>query len=66
VLVGEIVNGLEVEPVFHVYVFAPVAVNVVLCPLQIVVEFTFTTGNGLTLTVAIALDVHPFVVPVTV
>ena len=64
--VGETDNVLAVEPVFQLYVVAPDAVNEVDCPLQMVEEFTVIVGKGFTLTVAIAVLVHPAVVPVTV
>jgi hypothetical protein len=51
----------------HVYEFAPLAVSVVDCPLQIVAEETVTTGRGFTVTVTCVVAVHPLLsVPVTV
>ena len=37
-----------------------------LCPAQIVAELTFTTGFGFTVTVDVAVEVHPANVPVIV
>ena len=45
---------------------APFAVKVAVSPTQIVGEFTVTTGNGFTVTVATAVPTQPNVVPVTV
>lgn len=53
----------------HAYVEAPLAFNAVDCPAHIVglAGVTETTGNGFTLTVAVAVLVHPAaLVPVTV
>ena len=53
----------------HVYVVAPLAVNDVLLPLQIIGAdgVTVTVGVVLTVIVAVAVFVHPFAsVPVTV
>ena len=51
----------------HVYEFAPLAVNVVDCPSQIVAEVTVTIGSGLIVTITCALAEHPLAsVPVTV
>ena len=49
-------------PVFHAYVFAPLAVSVVLLPLQIVVEVAviLAVGNGFTVTVVEDNVIHPF------
>ena len=44
----------------------PLAVSVAVCPLHILGEFTVTIGLGFTVTVATAVPVQPFVVPVTV
>jgi hypothetical protein len=46
-------------------VVAPLAVNVAEVPLQIAGLFTVIIGFGVTVTVAIALPVHPKDVPVT-
>lgn len=66
-----VVNGvsvieLSVEPVDHRYVVAPETVNVVVCPAQIVVEFTVMAKLFPTVTVATAVPEHPPLVPVTV
>ena len=48
---------------------APLAVNVAVCPVQIIVELDteLTTGNGFTVTVTCAVAVQPLLsVPVTV
>ena len=58
--------ALVTAPVDHEYEVAPPLVNVALAPSQIVLELTIVTGIGLTVTVAIALPVHPALVPVTV
>ena len=51
----------------HEYVFAPLAVSTVFCPLQIVMSGeTVTTGIGFTVTVTCAVAVHPFASAVTV
>ena len=65
-----VVSGYAVfvplTPAVQVYVVAPFGIRVAVCPSQMVGEFTVTTGNGLTVTVATAVDVQPSVVPVTV
>lgn len=63
---GETFNGLDVEPVFHEYVEAPLAVKVAVPPAQIVGELTITVGRGVTDTFDTAVLVQPFVAPVTV
>ena len=51
----------------HEYVFAPVAVSVAFCPVQIVIfGETVNTGIGFIVTVTCAVDVHPDASPVTV
>jgi hypothetical protein len=51
----------------HVYVLAPLAVSVALCPMQMVgFGVTVTTGIGFTVTVTCAVAVHPRTSPVTV
>ncbi len=51
----------------QVYVFAPLAVSVVLAPLQMLGEFTLTVGNGKTVKIAVAVFKQPFTaVPVIV
>ena len=48
---GETVMKAVVEPLLHLYVLPPVAVKVVLVPLQIlVVPVMLATGKGLTVT----------------
>jgi hypothetical protein len=49
-----------------VYVAAPPAVKVATCPVQIVGEVTVTSNEEATVTVAIAVEVQPLDVPVTV
>ena len=61
VVVLRYVDGL------HAYVLAPLAVNVVLCPVQMVMlGDTVSTGIGLIVTVTCAVAVHPLASPVTV
>jgi hypothetical protein len=51
----------------HEYVFAPLAVNVVFAPLQILGEFTARVGKGKTVTILVIVFVQPFTaVPVIV
>jgi hypothetical protein len=55
------VGGLQL------YVFAPLAVSVVFCPVQMVMfGETVTTGMGFMVTVTCTVDVHPDASPVTV
>jgi hypothetical protein len=63
--VGEIVIRLPVMPELHKYVLAPLAINVVVCPEQIVDEFTVTVGKGVTEIVAVVVLEQPKVIPVT-
>jgi len=56
-------------PVFQLYVFAPLAVNTEVAPLHIAAGLAdaLTDGNGFTVTLTVAVPVHPAVlVPVTV
>jgi hypothetical protein len=57
-----------VAPLLQAYVPPPAAVNVVLAPLQITdVPVMLAVGNGLTVTVLVAVEVQPFaLVTVTV
>jgi hypothetical protein len=64
--VGVTEIGFVEAPVDQEYESAPVAVKSVLSPEQIVGEFTLTTGNGLTVTVATAVAEQPLEDPVTV
>ena len=46
---------------------APPAVSVMFCPVQMLAfGVTVTTGNGFTVTVTCAVEVHPLILPVTV
>jgi hypothetical protein len=57
------------NPPDQLYVFAPLAVNTELAPLHIAVGLAdaVTVGNGFTVTLTVAVPVHPAVlVPVTV
>ena len=63
------VDDPVIAPGFQVYVLAPVAVKVELCPTQMVagVAAKFNVGVGLTVTATVPLPVHPaVVVPATV
>lgn len=73
VLVGEAATVAPVVPLNpvagdHEYVVAPLAVSVVLPPVQMVLEsgVTVITGSGVTVTVVVAVDEQLPVVPVTV
>jgi hypothetical protein len=69
VIIGEAVavfTPVDVAPALHVYVVAPPAVSVAVAPEQIVGEFTVTVGIAFTVTVEIAVLLHPADVPVTV
>ena len=61
-----VVAGLPLKPPVQVYVVAPFAVNVAVCPEHIPGEFTVTVGSGVTVTVATAVLLQPLAVPVTV
>jgi len=56
----------ELAPADHVYVVAPPADKLAVCPAQIVGELTVIDIAGATVTVATAEEVHPKDVPVTV
>mgnify|MGYP006957740211 CR=1 FL=1 len=61
------VDELNEEEGLHKYVFAPVALRVVDCPLQILSSGeTEITGYGLTVIVTCAVAVHPSKSPMTV
>ena len=66
--VGLTLMNDAVEPLLHKYVPPPVAVNVVLAPLQITfVPVMLAVGNGFTVTVLVAVAVQPLaLVTVTV
>lgn len=50
-----------VVPADHEYAEAPAAFKVaVVCPSQIAVELTVTTGNGFTTTLSVPVPTHPF------
>jgi len=69
VALGVTVMLAVLPPVFQLYVFAPLAVNTDISPLHIadVLAVAVTVGNGLTVTLTVAVPVHPAVlVPVTV
>ena len=61
-----VVAGFPLSPPVQLYVAAPLAVSEATWPLQILGLLTVTVGFGFTVTVADAVPVHPFVVPVTV
>jgi hypothetical protein len=65
---GVTVMAAVVAPLLQEYVPPPAAVKVVLAPLQITdVPVMLAVGNGLTVTVLVAVDVHPLaLVTVTV
>ena len=69
VLVGDTVLELPAPKLCdQLYVLAPLAVNVDDCPLFIVAGLAEanTVGNGFTVTLTVAVPVHPELVPVTV
>jgi hypothetical protein len=66
VAAGETEIGLVTSPVLQVYEVAPAPVKVAVPPGQMVGEFTVVMGDGLTVTVATAVEVQPNEVPVTV
>jgi hypothetical protein len=53
------------KPVLQEYVFAPLAVNEVVWPEQMIDEFTVTVGNGFTTTVVIVKPEQAPVSPIT-
>ena len=57
VVVGDTVLGLSVLPSFQTYVAAPLAVSIVLSPLQIVPAegFTITVGSALIVKLNVAV-----------
>ena len=59
-------NELLFDPLLHVNVVAPLAVNVAVWPEQMVAELTETDGSGVTDTIETAVFEHPPCVPVTV
>ena len=68
-LVGVTVMLAVLPPVFQLYVLAPLAVNTEVAPLHIAagLAVAVTDGNGLTVTLTVAVPEHPAVlVPVTV
>jgi hypothetical protein len=68
-LVGATVILAVLPPVFQLYVLAPLAVNTEVAPLHIAagLAVAVTNGNGFTVTLTVAVPVHPAVlVPVTV
>ena len=50
---------LDVAPALQVYVVAPPAVNVAVCPAQIVTGLSVTTGIAYMVTVEVVVDVQP-------
>jgi len=66
--VGEAVNEDPLPEGLQTYELAPLAETVVLLPLQIVGEAAdaVTVGTAFTVTVTVAVFVHPLLVPVTV
>jgi len=68
VLVGVAVNDEPLPPGLQLYVLAPLAEIVELCPMQMAagVAVAVTVGSGLTVTVTVAIPEQPnAVVPVT-
>ena len=57
---------LEEAPLLQLYVVAPLAVKVAVCPVQIEYEEMLTAGNAVTLMVPMAADEQLAFVPVTV
>jgi hypothetical protein len=61
-----VLTPVDVAPADQVYVEAPEAVSPAVAPAQIVGEFTLTTGRGVTVSVEMAVLLHPEALPVTV
>lgn len=57
---------LVVAPVFQLYVVAPLAIKVVVCPAQIVALDTDTVGLGITVTDTVLVSEQVPLYPVTV
>ena len=69
--IGETTIGFPLPPpelALQVYVLAPVAVRVVVWPVQMLagVAVTVSEGKGVMLTATVCVDTQPEVVPVTV
>jgi len=63
----EPLEELNVDEGVQLYVLAPPAVSVILCPMQIeAFGVTVTTGKEFTVTVTCAVEVQPLMLPVTV
>jgi hypothetical protein len=67
VLPGETETVLVFAPVFHAYVFAPLAVNIADDPAHTVADVAATVGRGFTVRVLVTAFVQPEeFLPVTV